>query len=160
MAMPTGEHCWKKNSGAPWARTSNLRSFWIPSLTHSPPRYLGRYVNWDLNTVLFIAIIFTMVIILPSLNPAKFFQFNSRWIESTVRQLGRITCAIINTSNEVKCPLLWEFWIKNFSRRISERVFVGNIANIRNECLFFWVHWEWIVARDIPMNPDKKTLIP
>ena len=29
MAMPTGEHCWKKNSDAPWARTSNL---WIPNL--------------------------------------------------------------------------------------------------------------------------------
>ena len=27
MAMPTGEHCWKKNSGAAGARTSNLRSF-------------------------------------------------------------------------------------------------------------------------------------
>ena len=24
MYMPTGEHCWKKNSGAQWARTSNL----------------------------------------------------------------------------------------------------------------------------------------
>ena len=23
-AMPTGEHCWKKSNGAPWARTSNL----------------------------------------------------------------------------------------------------------------------------------------
>ena len=52
--MPTGEHCWKKNSGAPWARTSNL---WIPSLTRSPLRCLGRYVNWDLNTVLYIAIV-------------------------------------------------------------------------------------------------------
>ena len=50
--MPTGEHCWKKNSGASWARTSNL---WIPSLTRSPLRYLGRYVKWDLNTVLYIA---------------------------------------------------------------------------------------------------------
>ena len=47
MAMPTGEHCWKKNSGAPWARTSNL---WIPSLTRSPLRYLGKYVKWDLNS--------------------------------------------------------------------------------------------------------------
>ena len=28
--MPTGEHCLKKNSGAQWARTSNL---WIQSLT-------------------------------------------------------------------------------------------------------------------------------
>ena len=42
MAMPTGEHCRKKNSGAPWARTSNL---WIPSLTRSPLSYLGRYVE-------------------------------------------------------------------------------------------------------------------
>ena len=46
MAMTTGEHCWKKNSGAPWARTSKL---WIPSLTRSPLSYLGRYVEWDLN---------------------------------------------------------------------------------------------------------------
>ena len=45
MAMPTGEHCWKKNSGAPWARNSNI---WIPSLTRSPLSYLGRYVEWDL----------------------------------------------------------------------------------------------------------------
>ena len=42
MAMPTGEHCWKKNSGAPWARTSNL---WITSLTRCPLSYLGRYVE-------------------------------------------------------------------------------------------------------------------
>ena len=42
MAMPTGEHCWKKNSGAPWARTSNL---WIPSLTRSPLSYLGRVIS-------------------------------------------------------------------------------------------------------------------
>ena len=52
---------------------------------------------------------------------------------------------------------------------------------LRNECLFFWVHGEWIVARDkqiawtakrfsadlfvprydsFPMNTEKKTLIP
>ena len=55
---------------------------------------------------------------------------------------------MINTSNEVKCPLLWEFWIYNFSRRILERVLVRNIVNIRNECLFFCVHGEWIVARE------------
>ena len=54
MAMPTSEHCWKKNSGALWARTSNL---WILSLTRSPLRYLGRYVKWDLNTILYIAIV-------------------------------------------------------------------------------------------------------
>ena len=56
MVMPTGEHCWKKNSGASWARTSKL---WIPSLTHSPLRYLGRYVKWDLNTVLYITIVYS-----------------------------------------------------------------------------------------------------
>ena len=101
--------------------------------------------------------------------------------QQKVRQLGRITRAVINTSNEVRCPLLWEFWIYNFSRRILERVLVGSIVNIRNECLFVWVHGEWIVARNkqivreplrgsrdlfvprydsFPMNPDKKTLIP
>ena len=28
----------------------------------------------------------------------------------------------------------------NVSRGILEMVFVGRIVNIRNECLFFWVH--------------------
>ena len=49
-------------------------------------------------------------IIFPSLNPPKFHQ--------KVRHLDRITCVVINSSNEVMCPLLWEFWIYNFSRRI------------------------------------------
>ena len=56
--------------------------------------------------------------------------------QQKVRQLGRITRAVINKSNEVKCQLLWKFWSYNFSRRILERVFVGIIVNIRNECLF------------------------
>ena len=60
--------------------------------------------------------------------------------QQIVPQWGRITCAAINTSIEVQCPLLWEFWIYNFSQRILERVCVGSIVNIRNECLFFWVH--------------------
>ena len=90
--------------------------------------------------------------------------------QQKVRQLGRFTRAVINTSNEVKCPLLLEFWIYNFSRRILVRVFVGSIVNIRNECLFVWVHGEWIVARNkqivtrfvcpalrfIPHEPRKK----
>ena len=61
--------------------------------------------------------------IFPSLNPAKIFQFISRWIESTKSSVvwpnHRV---VINTSNEVKSPLLWEFWIYNFSLRILERV--------------------------------------
>ena len=97
--------------------------------------------------------------------------------QQKVRHLGRITCAVINTSNEVECPLLLEFWINNFSRRILKRVLVGNIVNIRNECLFFCVHGVWIVARNkqitreplrgsrdlfvprydsYPMNPEKR----
>ena len=60
-------------------------------------------------------------------------------------------------------------------------VFVGRIVNIRNECIFFCVHGEWIVARNkqidreplrgsrdlfvprydsFPMNLEKNTLIP
>ena len=43
---------------------------------------------------------------------------------------------LVNTSNEVNCRLLWEIRMYNFSRIILERVFVGSIVNIRNECLF------------------------
>ena len=108
----------------------------------------------------------------------KFFSsFPDEQSQQKVRQLGRITCVVINTSNEVMCPLLWEFWIYNFSRRILERVFVGSIVNIKNECLFIWIHGEWIVARNkqiarellrgsrdlfvtcydsFPMNPEKR----
>ena len=52
--MPTGEYCWKKNSGAPWARTSNLC---ILRLTLSLLRYLGRYVKLDLNSYCMCAIV-------------------------------------------------------------------------------------------------------
>ena len=121
--------------------------------------------------------------IFPSLNPAKIFQFISRWTESTKSSaVGSNHRAVINTSNEVKSPLLWEFWIYNFSpENLRKGSLFGSIVNIRNECLFFWVHGEWIVARNkqivreplrgsrdlfvprydsFPMNPEKKTLIP
>ena len=45
MDMPTGENCWKKNSGTQWAWTSNL---WIPSLPPSLMSYIGRYVEWKI----------------------------------------------------------------------------------------------------------------
>ena len=93
--------------------------------------------------------IFTMVSYFLRWTLLKFFSsIPDEQSQQKVRRLGRITCAVINTSNEVKYPLLWEFWINNFSRIILERVLVGNIVNIRNECLFFWVHGVWIVARD------------
>ena len=76
----------------------------------------------------------------------KFFSsFPDEQSQQKVRHLGRITSVAINTSNEVMRRLLWEFWIYNFSRRILERVSVGSIVNIRNECLFIWIHGKWIV---------------
>ena len=65
----------------------------------------------------------------------------------------------------------------NVYPRILGRILVGNIVNIRNECLFFWVHGEWIGARNklivreplrgsrdlfvprsdsFPMNPERR----
>ena len=72
----------------------------------------------------------------------KFFSsFSDEQSQQKVRQWSRITCVVINTSIQVKCPLLWEFWIYNFSRRILETFFVGSIVNIRNECLFSLGSW-------------------
>ena len=123
-------------------------------------------------------VVFTMVSYFLRWTLLKFFSsIPDEQSQQKVRWLGRVTCAVINTSNEVQCPLLWEFWINNFSRKILERVLVGNIVNIRNECLFFWVHGVWIVARNkqitrellrgsrdlyflrydsYPMNPEKR----
>ena len=56
--MPTGEHCWKKNSGEQLTRTINL---WIPSLTRSLLSYVGRYVEWDLNLYCTLLCIATIV---------------------------------------------------------------------------------------------------
>ena len=110
-----------------------------------------------------------------------FSSFSNAQSQQKVRQWSRITCAVINTSIEAKCPLLWEFWIYNFSRRILERVFVGSIVNIRNECLFSLGSWGMNrsaeqtnrtrnasrftrfvcpALRFIPHEPRKKTLIP
>ena len=126
--------------------------------------------------------IFTMVSYFLRWTLLNFFSsFSNEQSQQKVRQWSQITCVVINTSIQVKCPLLWQFWVYNFSRRILERFFVGNIVNIRNECLFLWDHGEWIVARNkqiarellhgsrdlfvprydsYPMNPEKKTLIP
>ena len=72
----------------------------------------------------------------------KFFSsFSNEQSQQKVRQWSQITCVVINTSIQVKCPLPWKFWIYNFSRRILERFFVGSIVNIRNECLFSLGSW-------------------
>ena len=87
-------------------------------------------------------IIFTMVSYFLRWTLLKFFSsFPDEQSQQKVRQWSRITCVVINTSIEVKYPLLWEFWIYNIHRRILERVFVGSIVNIRNECLFSLGSW-------------------
>ena len=78
-------------------------------------------------------------IIFPLLNPAKIFPIP--FPKTTVKKKsGSFANHMrnVNTSNEAKCPLLQEFLIYNFSWIILERVFVGSIVNIRNECLFSW----------------------
>ena len=72
-------------------------------------------------------------------------QFPINHGQQVVRRLGK---AVINTWNEVKCPLQREFWIYNFSRRILERAFVGNVVFIMNECLFSGFIWGWIGAQN------------
>ena len=80
--------------------------------------------------------------IFPSLNPAKIFQFISRWIESTKSSAaGPNHRAVINTSNEVKSPLLWEFWIYNFSLRILERVLGWKHCKYKEWVSFFLGSW-------------------
>ena len=57
--------------------------------------------------------IFTMVSYFLRWTLLKFFSsIPDEQSQQKVRRLDRITCAVINTSNEVKCPLQWEFWIK------------------------------------------------
>ena len=80
--------------------------------------------------------------IFPSLNPAKIFQFISRWTESTKSlAVGPNHRAVINTANEVKSPLLWEFWIYNFSLRILERVLRWKHCKYKEWVSFFLCSW-------------------
>ena len=80
--------------------------------------------------------------IFPSLNPAKIFQVISRWTESTKSSaVGPNHRAVINTSNEVKSPLLWEFWINDFSLRILERVLCWKHCKYKEWVSFFLGSW-------------------
>ena len=92
--------------------------------------------------------------IFPSLNPANIFQFISRWTESTKSSaVGPNHCAVIKTSNEVKSPLLWEFWIYNFSLRILERVLGWKHCKYKEWVSFFWVHGEWYRSAEQTNRP-------
>ena len=60
-------------------------------------------------------------IVFPLLNHSNIFEPIPDEPRSTnSSEVGQITCAVINTSNEVKSPLLPEILIYNFSRRILE----------------------------------------
>ena len=70
------------------------------------------------------------------LNHAKFFEsIPDEPRPTSSSAVGQITCTVIIVSNEVKCLLLWEFRINNFSQRSLEMVFVGSIVNIKNKYL-------------------------
>ena len=78
----------------------------------------------------------------------KFFNIIPNNQSTSSLAVGQITCAMFNTSNEVSCTILWEFWIHYISQRILKRVFVGSIVNIMNECLFSGFMGEWIEAQN------------
>ena len=72
----------------------------------------------------------------------KFFSsFPDEQSQQKVRQLDRLTCAVINTSNEVKSLLLWVFWIYNFSLRILERVVGWKHCKYKEWVSFFLGSW-------------------
>ena len=91
----------------------------------------------------FVSRIFTMVSYFLRWTLLKIFSsFSDNQSQQKVGQCRRITRAVINTQDGVKCLLLRKFWIHNFSWIILERILVGSIVNVKNECLrfFFWVH--------------------
>ena len=112
---------------------------WITSVS-IPLRMLIQSVNEIYHKVFSYKVFFNIYngIIFPSLSPAKKILFTFRWTQWTKSSAvwpNHLRSNFKNTSNEVQCPLLWGFWIYNFSRRILERFFVGSIVNIRNGCL-------------------------
>ena len=77
-------------------------------------------------------------IIFPSLNFAKLFEsIPDEPRSKSGLEFWQITCAVINASNEVKVRYCGNFEFITF---LGERVFVGNIVNIRNS---------------FSMNPEK-----
>ena len=77
----------------------------------------GKYgIIWIIYTYLlkqYFILVFTMVLYMYLLcwTMWKYFASIPDKGQQVVQQLGQITCAVINTSNDVKCPLLWEFSI-------------------------------------------------
>ena len=76
--------------------------------------------------------------------------------QQVVLAVGRNTCTMINTSNEIKCSLLRAFWIYNFFRRIFQRVSAGRIVNIRNRDLHGSCDLFVPRSHSFPMNPEKR----
>ena len=93
-------------------------------------------VRWDGRSI------FTMVTYFLRWTLLNFFSsFPDEQSQQKVRQLDRITCALIITSNEVKSPLVWEFWIYNFSLRILERVLGWKHCKYKEWVSFFLCSW-------------------
>ena len=126
--------------------------------------------------------IFTMVTYFLRWTLLKFFSsFPDEQSQQKNRQLDRITAQWLIHQMKLRARYCGNFEFIIFLWEFKKGSLVGSIVNIRNECLFFWVHGEWIVARNkqigqeplrgsrdlfvprynsFPMNPEKKTLIP
>ena len=89
------------------------------------------------NLPVFHWIILTMVTYFLRWTLLKFFSsFPNEQSQQKVRHLDRITCAVINTSNEVRARYCGNFKFIIFLWEFLKGSLVGSIVNIRNECLF------------------------
>ena len=72
----------------------------------------------------------------------------SRYFYFAYFDLKNIICAVINTSKEVKCRLLREILIYNFSWKVFRKGVCLNHCTYKEWMSFFWMHWEWIGAQN------------
>ena len=105
-----------------------------------------------------------------SLNHAKFVEsILDEACSSSISAVGQIACGVINTSNKVKCPLLWEFWFymprkcKEFKtphqqsawpigleRQVGKRGVVGSISG---GDMYF--HFEFLALLPVPHSSTE-----
>ena len=96
-----------------------------------------RLITYKTNTIHFDVeiLIFTMVSFFLRWTLLKFFSsFPDEQSQQKVRHLGRITCVVINTSNEVMCPLLW--------KSLNLKLFSGNFW--KGLCWKHCKYKEWV----------------
>ena len=111
-------------------------------------------------------IIFTMVTYFLRWTLLKFFSsFPDEQSQQKVRQLDRITAQWLIHQMKLRAFYCGNFEFIIFLWEFEKGSFVGSIVDIRNECLFFWVHGEWIVARNKqigrePLRGSRDLFVP